>query len=52
MKYNFDFKRQLLQGAVAFLVSFLILYFFKGEWDWALALGIGLGNFISTGVDY
>lgn len=49
MKYTFNFRQQLLQGAVTSIVSLLILYFFKGEWDWILALSAGLGSFIFAG---
>lgn len=49
MKYTFNFTQQFFQGAATFIVSLLLLHFFKGEWDWGLALGVGLGSFIFSG---
>lgn len=52
MKYNFNLTQQLLQGVITFIVALVVVYLFKSEWNWGLALGVGIGNFITSGISY
>ena len=48
-KYTFDIKKQLTYGIIGFVLPALIVYLFEGHWNWGIAIGVGLGNFIITG---
>ena len=49
MKYRFDIKIQLIYGLAGFILSFLIIYFFVGKFDWLASTIIGLFEFALSG---
>jgi len=50
IKYTFNFRMQLIYGMIGILSTLIIIFIFTQDFNWLLAMVVGVGNFITSGL--